>query len=73
MLAPAGIDLQHPEDAVGRLAHQHPALRTQAKTGVERSRVRGIVRSPVGNDMHSDPFYDVLRGDPRFERISRGE
>jgi hypothetical protein len=40
---------------------------------LERSRVRGIVRSPVGNDMHSDPFYDVLRGDPRFERISRGE
>jgi hypothetical protein len=27
----------------------------------------------VGNDMHSDPFYDALRGDPRFERINRGE
>jgi hypothetical protein len=27
----------------------------------------------VGNDMHSDPLYRSLRGDPRFERINRGE
>jgi tetratricopeptide (TPR) repeat protein len=40
---------------------------------LERARARGIARSAVGNDMHSDPFYDVLRGDPRFERINRGE
>jgi len=40
---------------------------------LERSRARGLVRSPVGNDVHSDPFYDGLRGDPRFERINRGE
>jgi tetratricopeptide (TPR) repeat protein/TolB-like protein len=40
---------------------------------LERSRGSGIVRSAVGNDMHSDPLYDVLRGDPRFERLNRGE
>jgi hypothetical protein len=40
---------------------------------LEKLRARGMVRSAVGNDMHSDPFYDVLRGDPRFERINRGE
>ena len=40
---------------------------------LEDLRARGMVRSAVGNDMHSDPFYDVLRGDPRFERINRGE
>ncbi len=40
---------------------------------LERARASGMVRSAVGNDMHSDPFYDVLRGDPRFERINRGE
>jgi hypothetical protein len=40
---------------------------------LERSQGRGVVRSAVGNDMHSDPFYDGLRGDPRFERINRGE
>jgi hypothetical protein len=34
---------------------------------------RGMVRSPVGNDMHSDPLFDELRGDPRFELINRGE
>jgi tetratricopeptide (TPR) repeat protein len=40
---------------------------------LERSRGSGIVRSAVGNDMHADPLYDVLRGDPRFERLNRGE
>jgi tetratricopeptide (TPR) repeat protein/TolB-like protein len=40
---------------------------------LERARASGMVRSAVGNDIHSDPFYDLLRGDPRFERISRGE
>jgi tetratricopeptide (TPR) repeat protein len=40
---------------------------------LERSLERGMIRSAVGNDMHSDPLYRSLRGDPRFERISRGE
>ncbi len=40
---------------------------------LERSLALGVVRSGVGNDMHSDPLYAVLRGDPRFERINRGE
>jgi tetratricopeptide (TPR) repeat protein/TolB-like protein len=40
---------------------------------LEKSRARGMVRTAVGNDMHADPFYDELRGDPRFERINRGE
>lgn len=40
---------------------------------LERSRARGMARTPAGNDMHSDPFYDGLRGHPRFERINRGE
>ena len=47
--------------------------RNRALELLERSRARGIVRSPVGNDMHSDPIYQSLRGDPRFERINRGE
>jgi tetratricopeptide (TPR) repeat protein len=40
---------------------------------LERSLERGMIRSAVGNDMHSDPLYRSLRGDPRFERINRGE
>jgi tetratricopeptide (TPR) repeat protein len=40
---------------------------------LEKARARGMVRSAAGNDMHADPFYDGLRGDPRFERINRGE
>ncbi len=40
---------------------------------LERSRARGMVRTAVGNDMHADPMYDGLRGDPRFERINRGQ
>jgi tetratricopeptide (TPR) repeat protein len=40
---------------------------------LEKMQAKGIVRSAVGNDMHLDPLYDALRGDPRFERINRGE
>jgi hypothetical protein len=32
-----------------------------------------VVKSTVGNDLHSDPFFEELRGDPRFERINREE
>jgi hypothetical protein len=31
------------------------------------------VRVAFGHDLHSDPLYDPLRGDPRFERVNRGE
>jgi hypothetical protein len=34
---------------------------------------QGLVRTAAGNDMHADPLYDGLRGDPRFERLVRGE
>jgi tetratricopeptide (TPR) repeat protein/TolB-like protein len=40
---------------------------------LEEARTIGLVRTAVGWDLHSDPFYDPLRGDERFERISRGE
>jgi hypothetical protein len=30
------------------------------------------VRTGAGNDMHADPLYEPLRGDPRFERLNRG-
>ena len=33
----------------------------------------GVVRVAFGHDLHSDPLYDPLRGDPRFERVNRGE
>lgn len=33
----------------------------------------GMVRVALGHDLHSDPLYDPLRGDPRFERVNRGD
>ena len=39
----------------------------------ERGTALGMVRVALGHDLHSDPLYDPLRGDPRFERINRGE
>jgi TolB-like protein len=39
----------------------------------ERGVALGIVRVAFGHDLHSDPLYDPLRGDPRFERVNRGE
>jgi hypothetical protein len=34
---------------------------------------RPLARVPTGMDLHMDPVYDPLRGDPRFERINRGK
>jgi tetratricopeptide (TPR) repeat protein len=31
-----------------------------------------VVRSLSGNDIHCDPLFDALRGDPEFERVNRG-
>jgi hypothetical protein len=31
-----------------------------------------VIRTPLGNDIHSDPLLDGMRGDERFERINRG-
>jgi hypothetical protein len=31
-----------------------------------------VVRSLLGNDIHCDPLFDGLRGDPEFERVNRG-
>ena len=39
----------------------------------ERAAARGMVRVPFGHDVHSDPLFEGLRGNPRFERINRGE
>jgi hypothetical protein len=39
----------------------------------ERGVALGMVRVAFGHDLHSDPLYDPLRGDPRFERVNRGE
>lgn len=39
----------------------------------EEAAARGVVRVPFGHDIHSDPLLDALRGDPRFERVNRGE
>jgi hypothetical protein len=32
---------------------------------------RGIARSPMGTDLHADPVFAPLRGDPAFETILR--
>lgn len=32
----------------------------------------GILRVTAGSDLHTDPMYEALHGDPRFERIKRG-
>jgi hypothetical protein len=39
----------------------------------ERGATLGVVRVALGHDLHSDPLYEPLRGDPRFERVNRGE
>jgi hypothetical protein len=39
----------------------------------ERGVALGIVRVALGHDLHSDPLYEPLRGDPRFERVNRGD
>jgi tetratricopeptide (TPR) repeat protein/TolB-like protein len=39
----------------------------------ERGTALGTVRVSFGHDIHSDPLYDPLRGDLRFERVNRGE
>ncbi|HEU4525424.1 MAG TPA: hypothetical protein VFR62_10395 [Gemmatimonadales bacterium] len=39
----------------------------------ERGAALGVVRVALGHDLHSDPLYEPLRGDPRFERVDRGE
>ncbi|HEX2220607.1 MAG TPA: hypothetical protein VHG35_17520 [Gemmatimonadales bacterium] len=39
----------------------------------QRAAGLGVVRVPMGHDIHSDPLFDALRGDPRFERVNRGE
>ena len=39
----------------------------------ERSAALGVIRAPLGHDMHSDPLLDPLRGHPRFELVNRGE
>ena len=39
----------------------------------ERGVALGMVRVALGHDLHSDPLYAPLRGDPRFDRVARGE
>jgi hypothetical protein len=40
---------------------------------LERAAAGGrVIRAMLGNDIHSDPLVDDMRGDERFERINRG-
>ena len=39
----------------------------------ERGVALGMVRVALGHDLHSDPLYAPLRGDPLFDRVARGE
>jgi tetratricopeptide (TPR) repeat protein len=43
--------------------------RARALTLLEEAARRGMARSLFGKDVHSDPFFHPLRGDPRFERV----
>jgi hypothetical protein len=47
--------------------------RDQALELLESSIEKGIPRVLTGTDMHLEPVYDPLRGDPLFERLNRGK
>ena len=50
------------------LGHQERALQL-----LQSAVAAGAPRVLVGSDMHLDPIYDPLRGDPRFEQLNRGK
>jgi TolB-like protein/tetratricopeptide (TPR) repeat protein len=74
-LARIGLDPAWAQTAAMQRTRIAAALgdREAAFQHLARGTALGMVRVALGHDIHSDPLYDPLRGDPRFERVNRGE